>query len=239
MRSESALKEAADSDRCIIIEGTVRTCSRTESGVRYTADALVICEGGRSTWQAGSENEAETALRILQTVDKTSSADHSGGEQENDTVSETVVAEQEKKQVITLPKPHVISFTLTQENASTKIGDRVRVSGEVRLFETAGNPGQFDERSYYHRKNVICQLKTPRVLWQKSGSGGIRRTLQWIRSSLDESCLTILEEEEARTLAALAFGEKAWMDSDVKTQYQESGIAHIASISGVQTLFLA
>ena len=32
---------------------------------------------------------------------------------------------------------------------------------------------------------------------------------------------TILEEEDARTLAALAFGEKAWMDSDVKTQYQE------------------
>lgn len=209
MRSESALKEAADSDRCIIIEGTVRACSRTENGIRYAADELVICERGQSTWQAGSENEAETAQRMLQTVDKTSSADN------------------------TLPKSHAISFTLTQEKASAEIGDRVCVSGEVQLFEPACNPGQFDARSYYHRKNVVCQMKKVRVLWKKNGNGRILRTLQWLRGKLDDSCLTILEEEEARTLAALAFGEKAWMDSDVKTQYQESGIAHIASISGV------
>ena len=214
VRSESALKEAADSDRCIIIEGTVRACSRTENGIRYAADELVICERGQSTWRAGSENEAETAQRMLQTVDKTSSADN------------------------TLPKSHAISFTLTQEKASAEIGDRVRVSGEVQLFEPACNPGQFDARSYYHRKNVVCQMKKVRVLWKKNGNGRILRTLQWLRGKLDDSCLTILEEEEARTLAALAFGEKAWMDSDVKTQYQESGIAHIASISGLHLSML-
>ena len=120
VRSESALKEAADSDRCIIIEGTVQACSRTENGTRYTADGLVICKVGQSTWQAEGENEAETAQRMLQTVDKTSSADH------------------------TLPKSHVILFTLTQEKAAPEIGDRVRLSGEVQLFEPAGNPGQFD-----------------------------------------------------------------------------------------------
>ena len=214
VRSESALKEAADSDRCIIIEGTVQACSRTENGTRYTADGLVICKVGQRTWQAGGENEAETAQRMFQTVDKTSSADN------------------------TLPKSHVISFTLTQEKAAPEIGDRVRLSGEVQLFEPAGNPGQFDARSYYHRRNVVCQLKKPRVLWKKSGNGGIRRALQRLRGALDDSCLEILEEEDARTLAALAFGEKAWMDSDVKTQYQEGGIAHIASISGVKTLKL-
>lgn len=32
--------------------------------------------------------------------------------------------------------------------------------------------------------------------------------------------------------------EKAWMDSDVKTQYQEGGIAHIASISGLHLSML-
>lgn len=96
VRSESALKEAADSDRCIIIEGTVRACSRTENGIRYAADELVICERGQSTWRAGSENEAETAQRMLQTVDKTSSADN------------------------TLPKSHAISFTLTQERHRQK-----------------------------------------------------------------------------------------------------------------------
>lgn len=100
VRSESALKEAADSDRCIIIEGTVQACSRTENGTRYTADGLVICKVGQRTWQAGGENEAETAQRMFQTVDKTSSADN------------------------TLPKSHVISFTLTQEKAAPEIGDR-------------------------------------------------------------------------------------------------------------------
>lgn len=125
----------------------------------------MICKVGQSTWQAGGENEAETAQRMLQTVDKTSSADH------------------------TLPKSHVISFTLTQEKAAPEIGDRVRLSGEVQLFEPAGNPGQFDARSYYHRRNVVCQLKKPRVLWKKSGNGGIRRALQRLRGALDDSCL--------------------------------------------------
>ena len=62
--------------------------------------------------------------------------------------------------------------------------------------------------------------------------------MQRLRGALDDSCLSILEEKDARTLAALVFGEKSWMDSDVKTQYQEGGIAHIASISGVKTLKL-
>ena len=234
MRSESALKEAEDSDRCIIIEGTIRTCSRTESGARYTANELVICEDGQSTWQAGNENG--TAQQMIQAVDKTCSADNTGSEQNNKTVSAAVVMEQEKKETVTLPKSHAASFTLTREEAVPKIGDRVRLLGELQLFEPAGNPGQFDARSYYHRKNVVCQLKKPRILWKKSGNGGILRALQRLRGALDDSCLSILEEKDARTLAALVFGEKSWMDSDVKTQYQEGGIAHIASISGVKTL---
>ncbi|MEI3173875.1 MAG: hypothetical protein V8S76_07375 [Lachnospiraceae bacterium] len=56
MRSESALKEAADSDRCIIIEGTVQACSRTENGIRYAADELVICES-RSKHLAGRKRK--------------------------------------------------------------------------------------------------------------------------------------------------------------------------------------
>ena len=236
VRSESALKEAADSDRCIIIEGTIRTCSRTESGARYTANELVICEDGQSTWQAGNENG--TAQQMIQAVDKTCSADNTGSEQNNKTVSAAVVMEQEKKETVTLPKSHAASFTLTREEAVPKIGDRVRLLGELQLFEPAGNPGQFDARSYYHRKNVVCQLKKPRILWKKSGNGGILRALQRLRGALDDSCLSILEEKDARTLAALVFGEKSWMDSDVKTQYQEGGIAHIASISGLHLSML-
>lgn len=238
VRSESALKEAADSDRCIIIEGTVRTCSRTESGTRYTADGLVICEDGQSTWQAGSEKEGEAAQQAVQTGSKTISAKRRGSEQENKTDSEAVVTEAEKKETVMLPKSHGILFTFTQEETAPEIGDRVRLSGELQLFESAGNPGQFDARSYYRRRNVVCQLKKPCMLWKKSGNGGIRRALQRLRGRLDDSCLNILEEEDARTLAALAFGEKAWMDSGVKTQYQEGGIAHIASISGLHLSML-
>ena len=42
VRSESVLNEAADSDRCIIIEGTIQKCSRTDHGRRFQADKIVL-----------------------------------------------------------------------------------------------------------------------------------------------------------------------------------------------------
>lgn len=189
-RSESKLKEAADSGRRIIIEGRIQSCSRTEAGMRYTVDEITICRS------------------------------------------------QEKKEDFSLQETHRMIFTVTQKEAEGEIGDCVRLSGELQLFEAAGNPGQFDARSYYHRRNVVGQLKKACLIQKKSGKRGIVRLLQRLRGKLDDSCLKILEEEEARTLAALAFGEKAWMDSDVKTQYQESGIAHIVSVSGLHLSML-
>ena len=112
MRSESALNEAVDSDRCIIIEGTIRACSRTESGTRYAADELVICKVGQSTGPAGSENG--TAQQMVQAVG------NSGSEQKNETVLGTVMPEQE----FALPTSHAISFIFAREESDLEIGDR-------------------------------------------------------------------------------------------------------------------
>lgn len=186
VRSESVLNEAADSDRCIIIEGTIQKCSRTDHGRWFQADKIVLL-----------------------------------GE----------------KQII-LPQSHRVIFDLREEKEALQIGERVQLSGELALFEPAGNPGQFDSRSYYRRENVAGQLKNVRILKETGEVSAIRSFLQQWRERLDDSCLRILEEESARTLAAVAFGEKAWMVPEVKTQYQESGIAHIVSISGLHISML-
>ncbi len=112
-------------------------------------------------------------------------------------------------------------------------GDAVTVSGGVRTFDPAGNPGQFDMEEYYYRQNIVCGLGKPELLGVRPQKLTAASFLYRVRALLRASSLRVLEEEDARTVSAVGLGEKAWMDGTVKELYQESGIAHIASVSGL------
>lgn len=186
VRSESALEEAADSDRMLVIEGRVQKSCRTSSGIRLYLNELSVQQSG------------------------------------------------EKRQ---LPKEHSIFFTAEEANAPTA-GDWICVRGEWKEFESAGNPGQFDAYSYYHLSDTVGMLRKAEILQWEPSKGGIRTWMEKVRNVLDDSCIQILGKESGQTFAAIALGEKSWMDSETKTQYQENGIAHIASVSGLHISLL-
>ncbi|MCC8101370.1 MAG: ComEC/Rec2 family competence protein [Clostridiales bacterium] len=112
-------------------------------------------------------------------------------------------------------------------------GDRIRVTGTWKSFTAAGNPGQFDFREYYFAKNTVGRVTGAGVTLMSEGDFSLSRLLTRFRRALRNSYLQILEEKAARTISAISLGEKSFMEQEWKQLYQEGGIAHIISISGL------
>ncbi len=126
-----------------------------------------------------------------------------------------------------------LKIIMTIESEDFLPGDRVRVTGTCRLFEAAGNPGQFDAVSYYFARSTVARITSPKVTLMIPGPPGLSRMLARFRRALRYSYMKILEEKAARTVSAISLGEKSFMEQEWKQLYQEGGIAHIISISGL------
>lgn len=129
-----------------------------------------------------------------------------------------------------LPSINIIFTTEYQEIIP---GDEILASGEVVLWETASNPGQFDAQSYYFFQNTACMLSHVQIYEVRTGKTGLTRVLYKIRRRLCGSYDSILEERQARTMSAVSLGEKTLMEREWQNVYKDAGIAHILAISGL------
>lgn len=147
-------------------------------------------------------------------------------------IREIVLASGQNPEV-SLESGQAILFTMEESGTDLVPGDVVTVRGKAEFFETATVPGQFDARAYYQNKDTVCRLADPELLQVHMRTGGVRAALHRFRNVLRVSYLRILGKQEAQTIAAISLGEKSWMDPEIKAGYQEGGIAHIASVSGL------
>ncbi len=120
-----------------------------------------------------------------------------------------------------------------------KIGNRIRMSGEGQCFESARNPGNFDQKVYYARQGIRILIWPESLevisdeVWQ------VHQVLSDLRSSWDQLLIRHLGDYYGGTMSAVLLGEKGGLDAEMKKLYQKNGIGHLLAISGVQTLFLA
>ena len=133
---------------------------------------------------------------------------------------------------------HGASCTIKTNGEALLPGDEIEIAGTLRIPEEAGNPGTFDEKMYYSRLDIVCQLTEGKILSKKSGPNGIRPFLYQARRALCASLANILPEKEAGSMMAIALGEKRGMDPDIKALYQESGVSHITSVSGLHATMI-
>ncbi len=129
------------------------------------------------------------------------------------------------------------------------IAEIVQVSGTYCTFENARNPGGFQSRSYYLARNIsgyyyVSQVMTidvdqrevlglPRYLYYRG-----KRILYELRVRADRQIAKLLPEAQASLVSGILLGEKAGIDTELKTLYQMGGIAHILAISGLHISLL-
>jgi competence protein ComEC len=129
----------------------------------------------------------------------------------------------------------ILCETDAEASALVPAGGRIRVSGKIREFAPAANPGAFNARLYYQCQGYCLRLKGASVLAASEGSAdplgrGLTGFRDFLSVVLDRICVS---ERDASLLKALLLGEKGYLDAETKDLYQGAGIIAILTISGL------
>ena len=116
---------------------------------------------------------------------------------------------------------------------SIQIGNKIKVSGELSLFEEARNPGDFDQKLYYEKQKICASLWAEDCAVIKSERKLLRQKLYELRRQWKELLLKTMGKKEGAVLGAILLGEKSEMDREIKELYQVNGIAHVLAVSGL------
>lgn len=119
------------------------------------------------------------------------------------------------------------------EDDRAPIGALICVTGKMRAFETARNPGEFDARLYYRTLGCDFSLSGARVTAVNGQRRVIADTLYRLRRAMAAIFDRCLSKEDASVMKALLLGEKGWLDQETKDLYRRSGIIHILAVSGL------
>ncbi len=119
-----------------------------------------------------------------------------------------------------------------------RAGSGVRIAGKVQPFLEATNPGEFDARAYYERQGILFTLKEARILAQTQEYDRIGECLSQLRFKTAAFYRIILGEADGAIASAMVLGIRKDMDAQIKSLYQDAGIAHVLAISGLHITFI-
>ena len=215
---------------------------RLDGGASPPAEELVLqCTGrildkqlkesyGSSYWQVTLEEVRVIGEDVPQTEK---------GETPEALLPEAFFREMERRKVLCSLKPG---------EAEPIVGEMLTVQGRLRNWEKASNPGQFDFGRWYRSQGIVAQLKRAEVV-EESGTKnslldgsvkrvGFREQLWRLRQWGTESLEACLGAEKGALISAMVLGEKSNLSEETKALYQQNGISHILSISGLHLMLL-
>ena len=120
-----------------------------------------------------------------------------------------------------------------RDNKEYLIGNKVTVYGTIQKFSKATNPGQFNEYLYNKTQNIDYKVMAEHIEIIDSEYKPFHVFLSRIKQRLVRIYYILLEDKESGVIRAILLGERHWMDDEIKQLYQESGISHLLSISGL------
>ncbi len=126
----------------------------------------------------------------------------------------------------------------TDSRIQFHIGNKVKAAGEVSFFESARNPGNFDQKRYYQIQDIHCMVWAEKIQITDACVWRWRERLRIFRQRWKEVLVSAMGEEDGTAMGAMMLGEKSEMDQEIKALYQANGIGHILAISGLHLSFI-
>lgn len=117
-------------------------------------------------------------------------------------------------------------------------GEQIEVYGKISLAEAARNEGQFDFRLYYRTISVHGSMYGTSFRVIGGDPKPFARGLQALRLQMGTILDRLLPPQDAGIYRALLTGDKSALDEDIRSLYQENGIAHILAVSGLHLSIL-
>ncbi|MBA4698168.1 MAG: DNA internalization-related competence protein ComEC/Rec2 [Ruminococcus sp.] len=118
------------------------------------------------------------------------------------------------------------------------IGNHIQISGEVGIFQSARNPGNFDQKFYYRKEGIHVYVWADEMKVRDASVNIVSENLALIRRKWKAMLTEYLGEYYGNSMSAILLGDKGDLDSNVRDLYQKSGIGHILAISGLHMSFL-
>lgn len=104
------------------------------------------------------------------------------------------------------------------------------------------NPGQFDYQKYLGKRGVFARVLLSRYSAVNVVPGKIKFSLNQVfyrsRKNLNAHIHQLLPETPAGFLAAVMLGERQEIDPGVRSDFQNTGVAHVLAISGLHVGFV-
>lgn len=117
-------------------------------------------------------------------------------------------------------------------------GERIEVYGKISPVEAPRNEGVFDFRLYYRTISVHGSMYGTSFRVIGGEPKPFERGLQELRLRMGDILDQLLPPQDAGIYRALLTGDKSAMDEDIRSIYQENGIAHILAVSGLHLSIL-
>ncbi|WP_415066710.1 ComEC/Rec2 family competence protein [Lacrimispora sp.] len=119
-----------------------------------------------------------------------------------------------------------------------RLGQTIRVRGEIQPFSETRNPGEFDSRRYYQALGLDGKMFGEEMEVCDSRYSPLFEGLRWGREWGKGIIYRYTSEEDGGILTAAVLGDKSGLPEEIKSLYQKSGIAHLLAISGMHMSFL-
>ncbi len=127
--------------------------------------------------------------------------------------------------------------------AAALTGNIVSVSGTVSRPDGASNPGTFDYSLYLLSKDIRMTMRadasavdlsgnSPRELWY------VLNMIAVFKYDYEQRILSQIDDRCAQMLLGILFGDDSFMDEELKTSFQQNGLAHLLAASGLHVGFV-
>ena len=111
-----------------------------------------------------------------------------------------------------------------------QIGNEVEAEGKLSFFETARNPGNFDQKAYYQRQNIHGKVWSETLRITDHTVKRIQNVLENIRVHCRNTLLSEAGEKNGSILSTILLGEKSQMEPrDKKTISGERNRTYIGN----------
>lgn len=123
-----------------------------------------------------------------------------------------------------------------EKAAGLKTGDLIVFSGTPQLLRPPLNPGVFDLRAYWNRKQIYHNLFLREGAdWRiASGAGtGLTAIAESWRRAWFKTFQEHLTGDQLAVAAALVLGKRDLISEEVKSAYTETGAVHVLAVSGL------
>lgn len=133
-------------------------------------------------------------------------------------------------------KPKGIVLVTDRLLPELKHGMKLKLKGELYSFNRAGNPGEFDSRSYNYTRNIDYEIKNPIFISRSNDYNYLKSFFYSMKHKCKENIIKSDLSKDKKTssiINTMLLSEKSDLDKDLNKLYQENGISHILSISGL------